>query len=334
MERGRPRLGAVVRSAGALLLAASLAAGCATTPEAGRTGDDAGRLKAEDAAAREAFVALVSEHNERVSRLGSFESRASIEARWKTGDRERFERCDGDIFLAPEGRGAVRLSVVSQNLAWIGGDGQRAWIFNVEARPPTAVVFERLADPAWSRTGLLPGTEGLGVLAPGSVRQLAGFAPIPAESAVERAPDAFDAAPGQPWGRHEVRYEIAPALRVAVAFGPDRLPARLRVETLEGGEVMRSQLSEYLRARAENLAIGAWPSVPRKIELVAAAGTATVSVFLDEPSAQAKRMNPRLFSLEDLLATLRPDSVEYRMPPEPPVAGEHAGEDADEGAGG
>lgn len=328
----RRRSGGIAALAVTGVLVGALAVACAgCTPVARTAGPASGAdlIRAEDEAAAEAFASLVAEQNIRASKLGNFESRAAIALRRRVGGEEKLDQCDGDVFLSTEGRGAVRLSKVSQSLAWIGGDGSRAWIFDLEATPPTATVFERIDDPAWSKAGLLPGTEGLGVLAPGSVRQLAGFAAIPEGFEVVRSDDGWDSAPGLAWGRHEARYPANATLSIAVAFGPDRQPARVRVLDEAGVERVRATLGEYVRARAENMAIGAWPSVPRRIEVAPADGSARFTVDLDEPSAQPKRMKPRLFRLEEMIAMLRPEQVEYRLPPESPRPGSGAGDPED-----
>jgi hypothetical protein len=49
--------------------------------------------------------------------------------------------------------------------------------------------------------------------------------------------------------------------------------------------------------------------VARRIEMVATRSGSNVRIYLDGPLSQAKRMKPKFFVLDEILAQLRPDSV-------------------------
>jgi len=252
-----------------------------------------------EAAAAE-LAPLVAGQFERTSRLGHLESRASFELRGEVVDGG-FEQCEGDVFLAPGGRGAVRLTKLGDNLAWIGGDAERSWVFTFRDGRCDARVYVRLVSAEAPAT---PGTE----LTPESVRVLSGLAALPREMLLARIPGA--SATGSVRERFELRWPLGARITAALRFGPDGLPAGV-VLRRDGVEVARSETSDYVRARMDAVAEGAWPFVPRRIRILAPRSGADLRVFLDAPAAQSKRMKQRFFDLDALLTQFMPASVEY-----------------------
>lgn len=280
-----------------------------------------------EAAAAE-LAPLVAGQVERARRLEHLESRASFELR---GDvvGGGFEQCEGDVFLAPGGRGAVRLTKLGENLAWIGGDASKAWVFIFREGRCEARVFDRtVSERAAATPGAEPreGEPDLVLLTPESVRVLAGLAPIPEEMLLARVPGAADG--GTVRERFEIRWTLGSGAVAALRFGPDGLPATVALRR-DGVELARSETSGYVRARIDSVAQGAWPFVPRKVRIVAPGSGADLRVYLDEPSAQAKRMKARFFELESLLKQFMPATVTYvegpgvEMPSAEPSAVEH-----------
>jgi hypothetical protein len=86
----------------------------------------------------------------------------------------------------------------------------------------------------------------------------------------------------------------------------------------DGVLVARSELSEPVRARAENLAQGAWPTVARKIGIVAPRLDGRADIFLGEPTAMIRRAKPHFFDFEELQRRIRPEQVEFISRPKPP----------------
>jgi len=298
-------------------LGAMAAASCgpkSVDPPSGRTADRVGTPPAAPQAAPSAtdaatrFAALVSAHNTRVSRLETVESRGSLELRYSDEGGEHFEQCEFDVFLAAGGRGALRATKVGNNFLWIGGDGTRGWVFRLDTEPTVLKVYDKVAEHELGQ-----GADGAGefaLLTPGTVRAVAGMQPIPA-SFETRPVDGADA-PATVEARSEVVYQSGTA-KVFVRFGADGLPSAVRIVDALGAVAVSSTLADYVPAQAASLAQGAWPKLPRRIEITAAKANGRATLLLDEPIAMARRMKPRFFNLEELTAQFRPDRVEHAV---------------------
>ncbi len=339
---GRVNLRAAVVAGGIVaggIVAIVAGGGCA--PKVQRAGDGGAAVAAADprspevaraelAEAERALAEVIARHNARTARLETFESRASLELRYADRDGEHFDQCEADIFLASGGRGAVRATKVGNNLLWVGSDGAQGWMFRLDREPTSLTVFNRVDDGAMGEllagvsgggaAGGAAGTEGFALLAPQSVRLLAGLRAIEAPYAVRPVDGADLALPVAE--RHEVVVRAMAGLDVAVRFGRDGLPATVTASSPSGARLLTATLGEYESAQAANIAQGAWPKVPRRIAVtadqskvgggaVAGGSKAEVRIYLDAPVAMAKRMKPKFFVLADLVALLRPDSVQH-----------------------
>ena len=264
-------------------------------------------------AARLRFEALVAAHNARATKLGTLESRASLELRYSDADGDHFDQCEADVFLAPGGRGALRATKVGKNLLWVGSDGTRGWIFRLDQEPTSLTVFEDIGrlTPGQRMSG--EGAAEYSLLAPSAVRTIAGLAPI-GEGFTLRSIEG-SAGDGSVESRFEVVSTLSSQADAVIQFAKTGLPGRVRIERHAGAAILTAELSEYVPAQVENLAQGAWPQVPRRVVVTgeAAAGgkAAEARLYLDAPIAMPKRMKPRFFVLDDLVAQLRPDTVEH-----------------------
>ena len=327
MELGEPRRSVKTRvRAGALfvLVPVLVLCGCATdeTLNAGASGQGVDTQRAsstseqeELARARTALTPLVAQQNERSARLATFESRASLEFRYRDASGEHFEQCEADIFLAPPNRGALRVMKVGTNLWWIGGDGTRSWIFELNVTPKRATVYDSSASGVFAEAGDVVGTGEFTLLSPESVRLLMGHAAI----AEEWVPVAFegvakDAPLAERFGvrvQLEAKGASAARLFATTTFGRDGLPRALSIESMDGVKIAEATLTDPVRAPMTDIAQGAWPTVARRVEVVAPRSGASIKIFLDTPAASATRMKPRFFELDALLTQLRPEVVEF-----------------------
>lgn len=307
---GLTTAGATARVATVVL--AGLLASCSqpssvSVPPAAPAPGNAQAVAPTDAAAR--IAGFVAGHNARVARLETVESRGSLELRYRDADGEHFDQCEFDVFLAAGGRGALRATKLGNNFLWIGGDGVRGWVFRLDTEPTLLKVYDHVSEH-----DLGQGADGAGefaLLTPGTVRALAGLQPIAEQNSVRPVDGADPALPAE--ARSEVVYQSGGAT-VCVRFGAtDGLPASVRVLDARGDVLVSSTLGEYVPAQAANLAQGAWPRLPRRVEIVAARADGRATLHLDEPIAMAKRMKPRFFSLEELTAQFRPDRVEHAV---------------------
>ncbi len=291
----------------------------ATSPTVGERPKNAGELTIQDtdaAAAFAAFTPLLAAHTERVRKLEVFESRSSLELRYHANDGEHFDQCEADIFLAGADRGAVRITKVGHNLMWIGGNANRGWIFYLDSEPTRAVVYERLDDAATGSADSMENGE-FALLTPKSVRVLMGIAAIPHDAILMRIAGA---AADAPWHeRIEVQWSVHARATVSMRLTAEGVPAQVCVRDLAGTVIATATLTEYVSVRAPNLAEGAWPRVARRTEVIAPRTKSIIRLFLDGPSAEGKRLKPKFFDLDALIAQMRPDSVEYVHRDEPAV---------------
>lgn len=283
----------------------------ATPPSVRETPKNAGELTIQDADAAAAFAAftpLLAAHDERVRKLDVFESRSSLELRYHNESGEHFDQCEADIFLAGADRGAVRITKVGHNLMWIGGNANRGWIFYLDSKPTRAVVYEQLDESAAGSADSMENGE-FALLTPKSARMLMGLAAIPHDALLLRIAGA---APDAPWHeRVEVQWRVHAGATVSMRLGADGLPTQVCVRDLAGTVIATATLTEYVSVRAPNLAEGAWPRVARRTEVIAPRTKSVIRLFLDGPSAEGKRIKPKFFELDALIAQMRPDSVEY-----------------------
>ncbi len=271
------------------------------------------QLEEESEAAAKLFGELITRQNERVSRLGTFESRASLELRYSDRDGAHFDQCEADIFLTHGARGALRATKVGSNLLWVGSDGTRGWVFRLDKDPTSLTIFDsvetRVLGQALEGDGALIFT----MLAPSSVRALSGMQALPEGASLLRVAEVPETAPLVE--RFELEYQPFKGLTARMRFGTDGLPSSIRVLDRKGGLLLHAKLSEYERARAENIAQGAWPQVARRIEVDFEVEKFNARIFLDAPVAMGKRMKPRFFVLEELIAQLHPDSIAHVLRP-------------------
>ncbi|MCE2882054.1 MAG: hypothetical protein LW636_06825 [Planctomycetaceae bacterium] len=293
--------------------------GCPPRVEGERAAADpsAQAIETERESAVAAFVELIALHNANAAALAEFESQGVVELRRPDGEGgQRFDQCDLDVSIAPAGRGSVRLKKASETLAWIGSDGSSAWAFLMQEKPPRAVVFEGLRDASFARPEGASGSDVWPLLSPESLRILLGIAEVPPAYRLLRLPGADVLKPIET--RYELEWEVVPSLRAAMRFGADRRPSEVLLRGADGVLVARSELSEPVRARAENLAQGAWPTVARKIGIVAPRLDGRADIFLGEPTAMIRRAKPHFFDFEELQRRIRPEQVEFISRPKPP----------------
>lgn len=264
--------------------------------------------------ARTQFESIVTAHNTRAARLETLESRASLELRYSDADGDHFDQCEADVFLASGGRGALRATKVGSNLLWVGSDGKQGWIFRLDRQPTSLTVFDDIGATAPGQRLAGEGAAEFSLLAPACVRALAALGAIPMDFTLRAV-----ASPTAEGARFEVCYPIAGGAEARVRFAADGLPAAVRLfagaDRPAENVIVSAELSEYTPAQAENLSQGAWPKVPRRI-VASMPGSgrfkaAEARLYLDAPIAMARRMKPRFFVLDELVAQLRPDAVEH-----------------------
>lgn len=247
----------------------------------------------------------------RMRRLTLLESRGVIEFRWRDADGAHFEQCDLDLFAVLPQRVAVRASKVGERFLWLGCDERRWWIFKLAEKPSRLEVYPLgvAADG------------GTAAFSPRDLLALAGLVPLPADDGKAMTSGMM------PDG--SVMLDVAASgtsPRTRWAFPPaSNLPTVIEMLSPTGQVIARANLSDYVSCPVEGFAVGDWPRVPSRIEVQAGpAGPAdgpaegdAVRITLDAPSGRAERIKDRLFRLEELQASLRPDEVVVVEPRSP-----------------
>jgi len=265
----------------------------------------------------DAVPAILEAQSLRVRRLPVLESRGVIEFRWRDADGAHFEQCDLDLFAILPDRFALRASKIGERFLWLGGDANRWWVFFLNGKPTRLEVypFDRPFDrPVGGPVGGGAGENAV-TLSPREILTLAGLVPLPpADSPLVRGATGSDGVTVIEVAAHDA----IPRSRWGFTAGT-LTPAAIELLAADGTVVARSVLTSYVSVPADGLAVGAWPRVPSRIELSAsdaargeAIGTATsgsLRITLDAPSARGERIRDRLFDLEELQRSLRPDTV-------------------------
>jgi hypothetical protein len=288
-----------MRRLGALLLAAAaLVPGCVVD---GPARDPS--LIPKGTRMPDAVPAVLEAQALRMRRLTLLESRGVIEFRWRDADGARFEQCDLDLFAVLPDRVAVRASKVGERFLWLGCDPTRWWVFLLAERPTRLEVYP--LDVA--RGG------GAAAFSPRDLMSLAGLVSLPPNDGTamtaRTAPDGTVVLDVAATG-------TAPRMRWGFPLGSN-LPAAIELLAPDGQVIARANLSNYVSCPVDGLAVGDWPRVPARIEVVAgpsaiAGGAAegdSLRIVLDAPSGRGERIKDRLFRLEDLQESLRPDEV-------------------------
>jgi len=257
---------------------------------------------------REAALRRIDASDRRLASLDRFEATgtAVLPIRDASGEIEQ-EQLDLLILRERPGRLAVRLKLsVTDTLAWLGSDGARWWLFLPEEDPSTvwhgavrseprrAVGADEIPMPASLRhpllVDLLLGLEPAGTLEglgwDGSSRRWI------LESAV-------------PFGGGNSGW------RVRRSYPPDAAaPSRVEVLDPEGRLVAGSRLADHVRVEVPGRAVGDWPLVPMRIELIGPdPADGVVRLALERPSGLGRRVRPAAFEWERLLGSMRPTRI-------------------------
>lgn len=323
MARGSGRR---ARIGGALAVVISCCAmtGCPPRGPASR-GDATNATELTPLEARRAFEPLVAAHNARVALFESFVAPAAVVLRYpefdrgvdrefdRGVDREVEQQLDASISLASGGRGALELKLLGKTWAWLGGDGSRSWVYMAAGEQPSQLhVYERLTDGTNTEAGALIGGAELTLLTPASLRLLLGLAPIAPEwSLVPIVPTDGTPIDGAPAARFEVRWNPTPVAIARMRLDSAGAPLSIVVTDLAGSEIVRALHAEPLRVRRENIAMGAWPAVARRISIRASRSRSSATILLDAEALARPMRAPkeRFFDLAAMQLYLAPEEV-------------------------
>jgi hypothetical protein len=229
-----------------------------------------------------------------VGGLVRLHARGVAELRRRTEQGETFDQGDLDLRWSRALGLAVSLSKLGDRWVWMGSDASRWW------------VFELKSEPSRLRTGPLHGSSASVAMA---FPWVLGLRPLqPRDGApVERTEGGWRVVVETP------RNELPVGAELVAEFDARTLLVRATELRLAGGEVWRAQLDSWMSVESLGLAEGAWPRVPRRVDVRSGAKAewTAVRVSLDRADAsEAATDRPGLYDLEKLRAQFAPEVVE------------------------
>lgn len=287
----------------------------------------------------------------RLRRLQFFETAGQAELRWTDSKGAHFEHCQIDLYVVRPWKTALNIEKVSR-IAWIGSDEERWWIFQLGEKPTTVEIRR------WDETPNEIIGEGISIVSPRAILELAGMAPLPEIPAPDAERPARLTVTEKPesslmvvewWPEATTSPSTAkdplslrrdpieqlptePAKRWTID-ARTLLPTTIEVLDASGKPVVRSTLADYVSAEIDGAPPGDFPRVPRhvRIERIGPDGQPlgdSLFLAMDQPSGRARRLKDKYFRLNDLMEMFRPDEVVVRVH-ETGSAGPAAGEGVD-----
>ncbi len=263
-------------------------AGCCATPAP---------IDADQPADMPGYADLVARHNARVQGIERFWARAVIEMRWIDAQgASRFEQGEGHLILDLPLHSLLTIGKLGQTRLYAGSNETHFWLFDElddqrkrlyigrhDGRPDDALGPARRRSP-------LP-------LKPVDLPRLLGIVRI----------DASAGAAAVKWVDSKYMIE-PPGERVRYYFSP--ISARMeRVELLDdaGQVVLTSTLGKPERMDKTGAAVG--PFMNTRIQVVTAGEEGNITLHLSGMTDEERKVNPKVFDLDSLKATRKPDVV-------------------------
>jgi hypothetical protein len=272
-----------------LLAAGAVVAGCATPPPAPPAG-----------AAAPAYASLVAAQAHRLEGLRQLHTRGSIELRWTDESGRHFENGDLDLWLQlPRGTALRVAKLTSEELFWLGSDDGRYWFFDMLSDPSVLLTAGHETDLAAF------GASTAVSLRPLVLLDLLGLTPLPEDGGSVQ------------WDERLACWTVQVAGiggSVRIGFDADSLlPTAVEALDAGGAVAASSTLEEYESMDVPGRAPLDLPRLPERVEIVEGGQQGSVTLFLREHTGEVdERRMARLFDLEVLKRSLRPERVEER----------------------
>jgi len=254
---------------------------------------------------------LLAAHAQELERLPALVSGGVIEVSWRDQAGNHFEQGDLDLrYRAPEEL-SLRLAKLGQTQFQAGCNRTLWWYYEGWSKPTRLVTGTRLRAP---------GAAIADPRLPITIDEILALLGLRAWGTADAEPEADSEGSGR-W-----------MVRIGAARSPLGLPTRLtfdraqvagdlgwslvRIEALdaEGGPLVRSDLESHRRVEMRGAAPGAWPRIATRVRISVPArhgrDASTWLIELDRPSASAERIAPKLFDLEAVTASLRPQVID------------------------
>ncbi len=268
-----------------------------------------------------AYLTAVERQALRLRRLQFLEARGTVEFRWRDEKGNHFEQGDIDLYLILPNKTGFNISKLGERFAWIGSDAEQWWIFLLKEKP-TSVLVQTWAESTESIWG-----EGMSVVSPKALLQLAGFSPLPDASRVTVVEDAAAKTIVVETKSHpdanadanadaNVDGAAEPRLRWTLEAS-SAFPTKVEVLDGAGSVIATGVLENYVSAALEGVPPGDFPWVPRQITIRRADGGGELKISLERQSASGERLQPRYFDFSELRRAFHPDEIYTRVTPQP-----------------
>lgn len=244
---------------------------------------------------------IVNAQNDRAAKLATTYSDGVIELSWTDDRGNHSDNGDLDLWQTTNNRTALRLSKLGEVGLWLGSSGDEWWLFDRLVKDDR-VLYRGTREQVFDRFGI-------GVT-PWALMDLLGMTPIEVDGDLD-APAAYDAAQ-----RAWVIEADGRGGRVRVAFDPPTLlPKRIELLDAAGRIAAVSSLRRFESVAVPNTAIMDRPKMPLTIDIHREAGvdggfSGDVKIAFNSTIGEiAERQARRIFSIDDLIASMEPDRI-------------------------
>lgn len=262
------------------------------------------------------YEPLRAAYNARTSRVEQMWARAVVELRWTDPqNKKHFEQGDGPLIIRKPGRMALAVGKLGNTIKWLGSDGQRYWLLDLEppaGQPRTAHIgrLDRF-DPASQRAPL--------PIRPDHLLLLMGLDDLPP------LPDG---------GVYAADEDARPVVMLPISASPTRMlkltldrdlvrPVRSAIVEKLGEDdwrtLVEATLDNYEPLPLHHKPPGAWPAVPHRMTVTMPGREASVQVFLERATdgKADNKVRDQQFDLESLIAALKIERVNDLDAPSP-----------------
>lgn len=258
------------------------------------------------------YAEIAAAHNLRVQRLSPMYGRGVLEVRWRDKDGRHFEQGDLDIWLDLPRKTALRVEKLGNVFLWLGSDEERFWLFDMLGEE--TVLLTAFHDSPLRGTGLL-------TVRPLVLLDLAGLTTLP---------EIGDGDGDMPEVRHDGQRDAwvvtGPGQGGIMRLYFDRSSLfPIYAETLDaaGNVLYQSEMrrDQYQSVPRPGVPPSGYGHIARRTVITATEPGSGIEsgelrITIDAPTGHvANQPMDRVFDLNRLVRSMRPDVIEGDVPP-------------------
>lgn len=237
-------------------------------------------------------------YNATVAQFDKLFLRTYVRLAWQETDGEgntsyRSEAGDGKIMYASPGNTVLTVEKLSRVYLWAGSNDERYWLFDQIDESNKVAYIGRYDASGTGDARMLPIP-----FRPDAVPYLLGLV-------------ALDPALDSPVYRYDGQYLIEPAgMRLRMLIDPaTSRPTRVDLLNERGWSLVTCKLTGQFGVEVEGVPSQRWPSVCDDAELFVSGQASNMSIELIHATTNPRRVRDRLFDLDVLMGSLKPDVV-------------------------